>query len=332
MNSLQSNFPETPCSDHRMQPVSDYGTFGPASDFEGESQHGSPANDRRLQFAAVLAGAGLAIVIAAGGAASAVWGKVDSVFSGQGVISAPGVVSDRELDHQKPQEQAELLLEQAVSRSDAANDQITQRANRWRGRLHWDSELGALTTAALNSTDLRIRASGIEVQLAAYGLAEDDSSVDGLVRQAESSDHARKIWALWSLGLIGSRGIEPRRTVAVLAAHLRDADEDSRRWAVEGLALVGIDQTIAPLLQTMRDDPSAMVRERAACSLAQTGMLTHEQRLRAVPQLLNFSDDPSLDARTQAWAFQALSDITGQRLPNDAAAWRAWYQESGARD
>jgi hypothetical protein len=80
----------------------------------------------------------------------------------------------------------------------------------------------------------------------------------------------------------------------------------------------------------MHDDPSPTVRERAACSLAESGMFTREQRLAAVPQLLNYSDDPSLDARTHGWAFQALGDITQQRLPNDSAAWRSWYQTSVA--
>jgi hypothetical protein len=55
-------------------------------------------------------------------------------------------------------------------------------------------------------------------------------------------------------------------------------------------------------------------------------MLSHEQRLIAVPQLIKYSDDPSLDAQTHAWAFQALAAITRQRLPNDSAAWRTWYQ------
>ncbi len=35
-------------------------------------------------------------------------------------------------------------------------------------------------------------------------------------------------------------------------------------------------------------------------------MFTHEQRLSAVPQLLNYTDDPALDAQTHAWAFKAL--------------------------
>ena len=55
---------------------------------------------------------------------------------------------------------------------------------------------------------------------------------------------------------MGNRGVEPERVVQVLVTHLKDSDEDSRRWAVEGLALVGATPTIVPLLQTMHDDPS----------------------------------------------------------------------------
>jgi hypothetical protein len=73
-----------------------------------------------------------------------------------------------------------------------------------------------------------------------------------------------------------------------------------------------------------------MVRERAACRLAKSGMLSRQQRLIAVPQLINFSEDSALDAQTRGWAFQALADITQQRLPNDSTAWRNWYQETAA--
>jgi hypothetical protein len=110
--------------------------------------------------------------------------------------------------------------------------------------------------------------------------------------------------------------------------HLKDSDEDSRRWAVEGLALAGRDDVIPVLLATMHDDPSPLVRERAACSLAESGMFTPEQRQTTIPTLLNYTDDPSLDDQTHGWAFQALADITHQRLPRDTAEWRAWYQRS----
>ena len=161
-----------------------------------------------------------------------------------------------------------------------------------------------------------------------YGLSKNESSVDLLIAEADSADHRRKIWALWTLGEMANRGIEAERIVQVLASHLKDPDVDSRHWAVEGLALVGTTPTVTLLLETMHDDPAPLVRERAACSLAESGMLSHEQRLTSVPQLLNYSDDPSLDAQTQRWAFQALGDITGQHMPNDSAAWRSWYESS----
>jgi hypothetical protein len=78
----------------------------------------------------------------------------------------------------------------------------------------------------------------------------------------------------------------------------------------------------------MHDDPSPMVRERAACSLAESGMLTHEQRLSAVPRLVTYTDDPSLDTQTHGWASQALTDITHQHFGTDSNAWRNWYDSS----
>ena len=228
----------------------------------------------------------------------------------------------------KPQKQAEALLELAVGNNEGAVDQISSRVDRWRGKVQWSPQIAQLTTAALNSSDMRVRESGVEVELAAYGLGKNTASLDYLIRTADSSDHARKIWALWALGLMGNRGVGMDRVVQALTAHLKDVDADSRRWAVEGLALSGSTQAIEPLLQTVHDDPSPNVRERAACSLAESGMFTHEQRMRAVPRLLTYTDDPSLDAQTHGWASQALTDITHQHFSSDSDAWRNWYESS----
>jgi HEAT repeat protein len=282
----------------------------------------------------------LAVLTANVGTARAAWSSLARLFSlsDNSSENAPANVpvsakDPRQIDRMKPQKQAEALLELAVSHNDAAVDQISSRVDRWQGKVKWDSQIATLTTAALNSNDMRVRESGIEVELAAYGLAKNSASLDYLLQTAASSDHARKVWALWALGLMANRGVETDRVVQVLTARLEDAreDPDSRRWAVEGLALAGSAQTIEPLLKSMHDDPSAMVRESAACGLAEAGMFTPEDRLTAVPQLLNYTDDPALDAQTQAWAFKALSDITGQRLPNDSKAWRSWY-DSTKRD
>jgi HEAT repeat protein len=333
--SGQSSQPEAAAvADPRLQPTPDYGTLGPGSDVSAggpdsvASSARQPVNTKR--FGPVFAAAvGVLFAIFAGnvGGAHASWSGLANLLSNRGNV-ATSAKDSRQLDRMKPQKQAETLLELAVSRNDGAIDQISSRVDRWQGKLQWNSQIATLTTAALNSSDMRVRESGIEVEIAAYGLAKNSASVDYLVRTTESADHAQNIWALWALGLMGNRGVETDRVVRILSAHLKDADEDSRRWAVEGLALAGSAQTIELLLKTMHDDPSASVRERAACSLAEAGMFTREQRFTAVPQLLTYSDDPSLDAQTHAWAFQALHDITRQRLPNDSNAWRSWYEST----
>ncbi len=266
-----------------------------------------------------------AFLVASSRAPHPVWAQLTQATSPQ--KSGPASEKDlSELDRMKPQKQAETLLELAVSRSPKAVEQISSRVDRWNGRVEWNSQIATLTTAALNSSDMRVRESGVEVELAAYGLSKNSASLEYLLRTAESADHGRKVWALWALGLMANRGVESGRIVEVLSSHLHDADPDSRRWAVEGLALSGTDDAIQPLLTTMHDDSSPLVRERAACSLAESGLFTQEQRWTAVPQLLSYTDDPALDRQTHNWAFQALGDISHQRLANDTAAWRKWYQ------
>jgi hypothetical protein len=322
-----------PDADPRLQPTPDYGTLGPGSDIStrGADSSSDPIHRARTsrRFSPVLS-----IIVGIVAAISVVnivnahpFGTLFTSPGSSSLQSLPlqSVKDPRQIDRLKPQNQAESLLELAVGRSDGAVDQISSRVDRWQGKLKWTSQIATLTTAALNSNDLRVRESGIEVELAAYGLAKNSASLDYVLRSAESKDHAKKIWGLWALGLMGNRSVETSRVVEVLKTHLKDRDEDSRHWAVEGLALTGATSSIAPLLQTMHDDPSSRVRESAACSLAESGMYTSEQRLSAVPQLLIYTDDPSLDAQTHAWAFQALSDITQQHLPKDPAAWRSWY-------
>jgi hypothetical protein len=320
--------PETaPAADPRLQPTPDYGTLGPGSDVASSGPISRrPVNPRRFgPVFAIALGVLLAFLTSRAGDAHAAWSRFANLFSG----GAPSSGKDaRQLDRMKPQKQAEALLELAVSHNDGAINQISSRVDRWQGKVQWNSQIATLTTAALNSTDMRVRESGIEVELAAYGLGKNPASLEYLLKTVESSNHARKIWALWALGPMANRGIETERVVQVLTGHLHDADEDSRRWAVEGLALAGSNQTIEPLLKIMHDDPAPNVRERAACSLAESGMFTPEQRLTAVPQLLKYTDDPSLDAQTHGWAFQALNDITHQRLPNDSKAWRSWYEST----
>jgi hypothetical protein len=48
-------------------------------------------------------------------------------------------------------------------------------------------------------------------------------------------------------------------------------------------------------------------------------------RQQAVPELVRFAEDQSLDATTKKWVFQALREITQQNLANDPAVWVNWY-------
>jgi len=323
-------------AESRVEAARGYWTLGPSSDvLSGGSNE--PTRGRIGLLApviAVSAGVILAVLVGSLGSAKAGRSRVSRGFSRQ-TVAQNSVQGGDALDRMQPQRQAETLLEQAVGRSGGAVEQISSRVDRWHGKLNWNSQIATLTTAALNSDDRRVRESGIEVELAAYGLSKNSASLEYLILIADSEghtqkdhaqkDHAQKVWALWALGLMGNRGVGSARVVDTLTRHLKDSEEDSRRWAVEGLALVGSAESMAPLLQSMHDDSSPSVREAAACALAQSGMFTAEQRMAIVPQLLAYTDDPALDAQTRAWAYQALGDITRQHLPNDSAAWRGWY-------
>jgi hypothetical protein len=53
--------------------------------------------------------------------------------------------------------------------------------------------------------------------------------------------------------------------------------------------------------------------------------------VKAVPGLLELTDDPSLNATTRAWVYQALREITDEDFPDNAATWRNWYSSNGAK-
>jgi HEAT repeat protein len=170
-----------------------------------------------------------------------------------------------------------------------------------------------------------VRTAAVEIDLAANNLKKSPESVARLLQQIRKEPANRSL-ALWRLGALGNRGVEPQTVLAHLLVYARDRNEKTRYWAVEGLAMLGTDAAIDPLLDRFAHDPSPLVRERAACSLAKSGMLTKDQRLGAVPDLLNFLDDDSLDSTTRGWVYSALRVITGAPLGNDANAWRNWWK------
>jgi hypothetical protein len=310
-------------------PTPDYGTLGPGSDIKlparvmlrpsaPASGPPPPAQIVLRSTRVVLALISLALTLGALFCARFVPRKAPGASPSRSAIAR----------HSPAQRDAEQLLQRAAANDAAATAQIEARAASWRGQISLTPQLSRLIAAGLNANDLQVRAATIQLDLAAMNVAQDVATVDRLVNQADSNDHATRIWAIWTLGLVANRSLQRQRITGLLITHLADSDVDSRHWAVEALSYVGTDDTIPPLLKAMHDDPSPAVRERAACALAESGMLTNQQRRTAIPTLLTYAEDPSLDPPTHAWTYHALRDITAQHLPDDAGAWRNWYSNS----
>ncbi len=226
-----------------------------------------------------------------------------------------------------PQQQAQLLTERAINHYEGAIELIDKSVPSWYGQLEVEKgPLAGLLNTAINANDLRVRAASLEITLAGYNLPKSPSSVDQLLTRLENEPEHRA-WLLWILGVLGNRGVETSRLELTFLDRIHDPDQTTRTYAAIGLGLLATDNAIPPLIQMFREDPSPAVREMAACSIAQSGMFTEAQRMRAVPDLLKMMDDATLDPATRSWVFQALRDITGATVGSDPAAWRAWWSQ-----
>ena len=291
-----------------------------------------PAGPERNRAPLALALAAVAVVLlATSGTARAAWEQIARALSleGKPEPASANVLSEHHLealDSMPPQAQAEFLLERAINHYQGSTREIEARLPAWRGLIEPGERFESLFRMAINSDDLRVRAAAIEIDVVVRKLEKNTETVDRLEPIARSGSQGPRANALWNLGLVGGRGVDQARIAAIILASVHDDNVNVRYWAVEGLAYLATDEVIDPLLDIFHDDPSPMIRERAACSLAQSGMLNREQRMRAVPRLLDFAGDGALDEQTRSWVFQALRDITGENRPRDADAWRAWYR------
>jgi HEAT repeat protein len=284
---------------------------------------------RRL---AVLAIGCTFLVLAAANPApiKAAWAEFERIIQlkSEPLPASPARLSDHEIESlssMAPQQQAELLLERAINHYEGAVELIEKNVSGWYDQLEVQKgPLANLLNTAINANDLRVRAAALEITLAGYNLPKSRESVDKLLARLQDEPEHRA-WLLWILGVLGNRGVETARLETVFLDRIHDPDQTTRAYAVVGLGLLATDSSIAPLLESFRSDPSPHVREGAACAIAQSGMFRQEQRLSAVPGLLQMTDDATLDAATRSWVFQALVDITGAGLGPSPAAWRDWW-------
>jgi HEAT repeats len=269
------------------------------------------------------------------------WLKIHPVVAaeaGQGaseLVSAPQPgpkdINTEEISHLVPQQQAERLLELAIQQPDPCLSLIHRNLTSWRGHLQDSDRLFHLVMEALKSNDPRVRVAAVEIDLTANNLMKAPESVEKLQHQIQSGSDERYM-ALWRLGALGNRGVEPSEAFRTLKLYTQSRNQEVRFWAVEGLAMLGNKESIDTLLDTLAHDPAAQVRQRAANALSRSGLLTGEQRLTAVPQLLNLLDDDSLDAATQSLVCSTLEAITGASFGKNATAWRDWWAHHDSRE
>ena len=240
-------------------------------------------------------------------------------------------INTEEISHLAPQQQAERLLELAIQQPDPSLGLIHRNLTSWRGHLEDSDHLFHLVMEALNSNDPRVRVAAVEIDLAANNLVKAPESTEKLQRQIQSGSNERYM-ALWRLGALGNRGVEPAEAFRTLKLYTQSRTQEARFWAVEGLAMLGNKESIDTLLDLLARDPAQQIRQRAANALSRSGLLTGEQRLTAVPQLLNLLDDDSLDAATQSLVSSTLEAITGASFGKNATAWRDWWAHHDSRE
>ena len=115
-----------------------------------------------------------------------------------------------ELNRMAPQDQAARLLEKAINHYQGAGEEFAKRLDSWWGQIQSTPELEHLTNTAYFASDLRIRTLALELWLVRDKIRKSPETVDELIRDAGITDD-RQYFRLSTLGILGNRGIEPRR-------------------------------------------------------------------------------------------------------------------------
>jgi hypothetical protein len=227
-----------------------------------------------------------------------------------------------------PQQQAEQMMMAAVNHYEGATNLVKDHVQNWRGQIKKTPEWDNVELEARYSSDLRVRDAAIEIDLTMNQFDKNSDTVDRLMNDAQANA-ANRGFDFTMLGMLANRDVEKSRVHSALKDWAHDPDETTRYWAIEGLAYIGTEDTIADFLEVLRSDPALNVRQRCGASLAKSGMLTREQRMKAVPGLIEIAADSSQDPTTRGWAFQALREITAHVMGDDAGAWKTWYSAHG---
>ena len=228
---------------------------------------------------------------------------------------------ERELvDALPPQQQAERLLQYALSHHVGATDEI--KATRGMARRdHHHPAMATLMDVARNGADLRVRAAAIELELAAMNMAKTAGQVDALLAKIAAGGRTRA----WRSTRWGYWAIAASRPIASTTSSARSRDP-TKTGALPGLR--GDRQSRHRRLGR-RSGGGVSSRPVAECA---------HQRRRLRPCALRHADARAADAghsgsardgRRQAlpaairiYGYRALREITDETLPDDPRRWR----------
>jgi HEAT repeats len=261
-----------------------------------------------------------ALGLLAWGIQRAVKGVFSSTTQAGGKTIGAGLASSTD---RAQQAEAENLLARVAAGDDAAANEVLSKAPGWAGTTQPTARTDQYIGTSINLSSENARTAALQAQLALNNISIDSSGFNRLERA--SNNPAQRAWALWLLGALGNRGVDPDHAAKIIESYLNDPDVTVRSNAVIGLALLGTDETIPMVLDRFRNDPSPAVQELAGCGISESGMYTHRQRMTGAATLIGWLDDTLLSAQQRNWTVQALHDISGQNFGADSAAWRNWY-------
>ena len=90
-----------------------------------------------------------------------------------------------------PQQQAERLLERAISRYSGAFEQIEKRLPSWTRKLGYSNDLQALIASACDSSELQVRTAAIKLTLSAHNIAKDPEAARSFREKLKLSSEDR---------------------------------------------------------------------------------------------------------------------------------------------
>ena len=265
----------------------------------------------------------------------AAWEQVARFLSleGEPAPASANVLSEHEiegLDRAAPQSQAQLLLERSINHYRGANEQIAARVGAWRGADHIDD---TSARAVHDRTEFRRCACARRRSRSTSRVAVSRKRPprwSGSSLPLVSGEQGPRANALWDMGAHRQprRRAGSRRCVGVCSDPCCDR---KREHPLLGRGRIGVPgvrtESSRRLLDVFHDDPSPLIRERAALrplTIGDAERATTADGCAASARIRRGL--VALCTQTRKWVFQALRDITGQTLAHDASAWRQWVQ------